>query len=170
MRRIFSAAAALLIALLLSDGQIRSVVRAQTAEPQTAASSEAAKSAQVDSLFAPLSQGTSPGVAVLIIHNGKTVYAKTYGFARLDTKEAITPETTFDIASVSKQFTAMAVMILAERGKLSLDDPITKFFPEFPAYAQKIKIRNLLTHTSGLVDAINPRWFRPGYDPPHETF
>lgn len=165
MRRVFSLAA-LLIALLLSDGQIRSVVRAQTAEPQqTAASSEAAKSAQVDSLFAPLSQGTSPGAAVLIIHNGKTVYAKAYGFARLDTKEAITPETAFDIASVSKQFTAMAVMVLAERGKLSLDDPITKFFPEFPAYAQTIKIRNLLTHTSGLVDAINPRWFKPGYEP-----
>jgi CubicO group peptidase (beta-lactamase class C family) len=93
------------------------------------------------------------------------VYAKTYGFARLDTKEAITLDTEFDIASVSKQFTAMAIMILAERGKLSLDDPITKFFPEFPAYAQKIKIRNLLTHTSGLVDEINPRWFKAGYEP-----
>ncbi|MGI8839092.1 MAG: serine hydrolase domain-containing protein [Pyrinomonadaceae bacterium] len=102
---------------------------------------------------------------MLVIQNGKTVYAKGYGFARLDTKEAITPETAFDLASVSKQFTAMAIMILAERGKLSLDDPLTKFFPEFPAYAQRIRIRNLLTHTSGMVDAINPRWFKAGYEP-----
>ena len=165
MARILSAAA-LLMALVFSSGHATSISHAQTpAPPQGAASSEAAKSAQVDSLFAPLSQGLSPGAAVLVIQNGKTVHAKGYGFARLDTKEAITPDTAFDLASVSKQFTAMAIMILAERGKLSLDDPLTKFFPEFPAYAQKIRIRNLLTHTSGLVDAINPSWFKPGYEP-----
>lgn len=165
MGRIFSATA-LLIALALPGGLANSIVRARNPQPQQAApGSEAAKSAQVDALFAPFSQGVSPGAAVLIIQNGKTVHAKGYGFARLDTKEAITPATAFDLASVSKQFTAMAVMILAERGKLSLDDPLTKFFPEFPAYGQKITIRNLLTHTSGLIDAINPGWFKAGYEP-----
>lgn len=159
-------AALLLIALVTPGAPDIFTSRAQTPETQqSAAISAAAKSAQVDSLFAPLNQGITPGAAVLIIQNGKMVYAKGFGYARLDTKEAITPETAFDSASVSKQFTAMAIMILTERGKLSLDDSLTKFFPAFPSYAQKIKIRNLLTHTSGLVDAINPSWFKPGYEP-----
>ena len=135
-------------------------------EKQTPASvTQSDKSAQVDALLTPFSQGNIPGVAVLIIQDGQIVHNKGYGLARLDMKKAVGPDTAFDLASMSKQFTAMAVMILAERGKLSYDDPLSKFFPDFPAYAQKITVRNLLTHTSGLVDVINPRWFKQGYEP-----
>ncbi len=128
------------------------------------ASDLAAKSAQVDALLAPL-QGNSPGVAVMVIKDGQVVHHKGYGLARIDRREAIAENTAFDLASTSKQFTAMAIMILAERGKLSYEDPLSKYFPEFPSYAQKIKIRHLLTHTSGLVDVINASWFKAGYEP-----
>lgn len=110
------------------------------------------KSSQVDALFALWSQGDSPGVAVLVIKDGKVVHRKGYGLANLETKTRISPETVFELASVGKQFTAMAIMMLAERGKLNYDDPLTKFFPEFPPYAQKITVRHLLYHTAGLPD------------------
>lgn len=125
----------------------------------------AAKSAQVDALAAPLSQGNAPGAVVLVVRDGQVLHHKGYGLARLDTKESIGPETAFDLASVSKQFTALAVMILAERGKLSYEDLLSKYFPEFPSYTQKITIRHLLTHTSGLPDVVNATWFKPGYTP-----
>jgi D-alanyl-D-alanine carboxypeptidase len=157
----------LLIAALASVLNIAPACLAQSpaAKAPSTPSAESTKSAQVDALLAQFNQGNTPGVAVLVIQDGKTVHHKGYGFARLDTKEPIGPDTSFDLASVSKQFTAMAVMILAERNKLSYDDPLSKFFPEFPAYAQKVTIRNLLTHTSGLVDVIDDKWFRKGYEP-----
>lgn len=139
---------------------------AQPSNNQSASTAaQSAKSTQVDALFAPLDRDNTPGAAVLVIQNGRIVYHKGYGLARLDTKEPIGPTTAFDIASTAKQFTAMAVMILAERGKLSYDDPLSKYFPEFPAYAQKITIRNLLTHTSGIVDVVSATWFKAGYQP-----
>jgi len=75
-----------------------------------------------------------------------------YGLANLETRVPCQPQTNFRLASVSKQFTAMAVLILAERGKLSLDDKLPRFFPGFPGYGNEITIRHLLTHTSGLLD------------------
>lgn len=123
------------------------------------------KSAQVDALMASLIQADAPGAAVLVLQNGQIVYRKGYGLAQLETKEKVTPGTAFEIASTSKQFTAMAVMMLAERGRLSLDDPLSRFFPEFPPYAKQITVRHLLHHTSGLVDILNPQWYRKGYEP-----
>src|SRR5262245_33092806 len=111
-----------------------------------------ARSARVDSLMAAQVAANAPGAAVLVIHNGKILHEKGYGLANIATKTPITSTTTFDLASCSKQFTAMAIMMLAERGELSYDDPLTKFFPEFPAYASKITVRHLLNHTSGLPD------------------
>lgn len=127
--------------------------------------SAADRSAQVDALVTPLIQANAPGLGVTVIQDGRIAHAKGYGLARLDTKETVGLNTAFDLGSTSKQFTAMAVMILVERGKLSYDDPLTKFFPEFPPYAKSITVRHLLNHTSGLVDAIAPRWFRKGYEP-----
>ena len=137
----------------------------QTGSTASQTSNQPGKSAQVDALFAPFNQGETPGAAVLVIQNGAIVHHKGYGLARLDTKEPITPNSAFDLASTSKQFTAMAVMILADRGKLSYEDPLSKYFPDFPAYAQKITVRHLLTHTSGLVDVITAEWYKPGYYP-----
>lgn len=135
------------------------------AQPTATQSDLAAKSAKTDALLAPFAQPNTPGIAVLVIYDGQVVHNKGYGLARLDTKEAIGAETAFDLASTSKPFTAMAVMMLAEQEKLSYNDPLSKYFPDFPNYAQKVTIRHLLTHTSGLPDVINASWFKADYVP-----
>jgi CubicO group peptidase (beta-lactamase class C family) len=88
----------------------------------------------------------------MVIHDGKPIFAKAYGMADVEKNIPCTTNTNFRLASVTKQFTAMGIMILAERGKLSLDDKITKFFPNFPKYGEHITVRHLLTHTSGVFD------------------
>jgi len=108
------------------------------------------KSAQVDALLAPWAKDDSPGAAVMVIRDGQVLHSKGYGLANRETREAFRPDTPSLIGSVTKQFTAMAAMMLAERGKLAYDDPLAKFFPEFPPYARQITIRHLLNHTSGL--------------------
>jgi CubicO group peptidase (beta-lactamase class C family) len=110
------------------------------------------RSARVDSLLAAVVPKDGPGAAVMVISNGRVVHQKGYGFADLETRRPIDARTTFDLASVSKQFTTMAIMMLAERGKLAYDDPVTKFFPELPEYAKRITLRHLMTHTSGMPD------------------
>ncbi|GAB2548854.1 serine hydrolase domain-containing protein [Spirosoma aerophilum] len=104
---------------------------------------------------------TGPGAALLVMVNGKTIYKNGYGLASTETKARITPETNFRMASVSKQFTAMGILLLEKEGKLSLDDPLTRFFPDFNLIVgQKVRIRHLLTHTSGILDyefVMNPK-------------
>ena len=90
---------------------------------------------------------------VLITNNhDEIVYSKCYGLADLGTQRPITTDTSFYLASISKQFTAMAIMMLAERGKLSFDDHLPTYFPRFPAWAEGITLRHMLHHTSGLPD------------------
>ena len=116
-------------------------------EPKTA--QEFSK--KVQAMLAPLENvNDRPGIAVEIIDHGQVILNKGYGLANLETKAPVTPDTQFFLASCSKQFTAMAIMLLQQSGKLNYDDPITKYFPEFPDYARKITIRNLLNHTGGL--------------------
>ncbi len=107
---------------------------------------------RLDAQLAQWNQGDGPGMAVVLIRDGRVVYRKDFGFADLEAHRAITPSTQFLLASNTKQFTAMAVMMLEERGKLRLDDSLAKFCPEFPDYARTITIRQLLNHTSGLPD------------------
>ena len=104
---------------------------------------------RVDSLFAPLSKGNTPGVAVIVIKDGHVLLKKGYGLANLETKKAIEPDTAFLRGSVTKSFTAMAIMMLAERGQLQYTDSLSTFFPQFPPYAQKITVRHLLQHLAG---------------------
>jgi CubicO group peptidase (beta-lactamase class C family) len=104
---------------------------------------------------------SAPGAAVLVVHDGRAVHQKGYGLADISARVPIAATTTFDLASVSKQFTALAIMMLAERGNLTYDDPLTKFFPEFPNYASKITVRHLLNHTSGLPDYMSVFQKRP---------
>ena len=106
----------------------------------------------MDKIFAGFTGTNSPGAAVMVIQNGKVIAAKAYGMADIANKIPITIDSNFRLASVSKQFTAMSIMILAERGKLSLDDSITKFFPDFPACGKPMTVRHLLTHQSGILD------------------
>lgn len=106
---------------------------------------------KIDSLFEEYSN--SPGVAVGVYSKGKIIFKKGYGIANLDYDIKITPETVFDIGSVSKQFTAACIVLLENEGKLSLDDDIRKYIPEIKEFDEgKITIRNLLHHTSGLRD------------------
>ena len=93
-----------------------------------------------------------PGCAVLVIKNGKPVFRKGYGIAKLGTPQKIGPETNFRLASLTKQFTARSVMLLVHDGKLRYDERLTDVFPDFPAYGKAITIRELLNHTSGLID------------------
>src|SRR2546423_5643203 len=93
-----------------------------------------------------------PGLALAVIKDGRIVLAKGYGFANLEHQVPVKPQTIFQSGSVGKQFTATAVMMLMEEGKLSLDDKITKYFPDSPTAWRDITIRHLLTHTSGMTD------------------
>jgi CubicO group peptidase (beta-lactamase class C family) len=91
----------------------------------------------------------NPGLAVLVARDGEILFQGGYGLADLEKKSPITPETKFRIGSISKQFTAVAVLQLAEQGKLALDDSLAKYFPDFPG-GDKVNLRQLLTHTSGI--------------------
>jgi len=106
----------------------------------------------VDSLFSAYSGSAVPGASVVVIADGRVVVRRAYGMADLEQRVAATPETDYRLASVSKQFTAMAVMLLATAGKLRYDQPVRDFLPELPAAAGPVTIRHLLNHTSGLVD------------------
>ncbi len=96
-----------------------------------------------------VTQGDSPGVAVLVARDGKIAFQGGFGFADMAKKTPVTVETKFRIGSISKQFTAAAILKLAEEKKLSVTDPLSKFFPDFPR-AEKITLHHLLTHTSGI--------------------
>ena len=93
-----------------------------------------------------------PGVAVAVVRGNETVKLQGYGLANVEHRVPVTPETIFQSGSVGKQFTAVAVMLQVEAGKLALDDPITRFFPGAPAAWERITVRHLLTHTSGIAD------------------
>ncbi|MEW5915798.1 MAG: serine hydrolase domain-containing protein [Gemmatimonadota bacterium] len=106
----------------------------------------------VNRVFAPWTNSDGPGCAVGVSRDGNVVFQNGYGMANLETDTPITANSVFHVASVSKQFTAMAIMLLAREGKLSLDDDVRRHLPELPDYGHKITIRHLLQHTSGLRD------------------
>src|SRR4051812_24162537 len=89
-----------------------------------------------------------PGLSLAVVRNGTIIKATGYGLANLEVRAPVTPETIFEAGSITKQFAATAIMLLAQEGKLSLDDSITKFFPEAPAALKAVTVRHLLTHTS----------------------
>src|SRR5579864_5985093 len=107
---------------------------------------------QVDKIFSEFDQPDSPGCAVGATIDGQNVLAAGYGMADLEHNVRITPDSIFEVGSVSKQFTAAATLLLAQKGKLSLDDPVRKYMPEVPDYGTPITIRQMLHHTSGLRD------------------
>ena len=106
---------------------------------------------RVDRIFARYTKET-PGCAVGVAQDGRETFARAYGMADLEHDVAATPATIYEAGSVSKQFTAGAIVMLAQQGRLSLDDDVRKHIPEVPNYGTPITIRHLLTHTSGLRD------------------
>ncbi|MGZ3832662.1 MAG: serine hydrolase domain-containing protein [Mucilaginibacter sp.] len=112
----------------------------------------AATAKKIDSLFKQWDNTTGPGFAIGIVRNDSLIYAKGYGMANLEYSLPITPETIFHMASVSKQFTAYSIVLLARQGKLNLDDDIRKYLTWFPDLKVKITVRQLLNHTSGIRD------------------
>ena len=107
---------------------------------------------KIDNLFQEWNNTLSPGCTIGIVMNDQLVFSKGYGMANLEYEIPNTPQTIYHMASVSKQFTAYSIVLLAKQGKLSLDDDIHKWLPWFPDLKEKITIRNLLNHTSGIRD------------------
>ena len=107
---------------------------------------------KVDNLFATWDKTTTPGTALAVIKDGKIIYERGYGMAKLEDGIVNTSDKVFDIGSVSKQFTAACVAMLVREGKIALDDDIRKYIPEMPAYERPVTVNHLLHHTSGLRD------------------
>lgn len=107
---------------------------------------------QIDAIFSNYNNPETPGAAMAVVHKGQVIFKKGYGSANLEYDIPISPSTVFHVASVSKQFTVFAIMLLAEDGKLSLEDDIRKHIPEVPDFGKKITLRHLANHTSGLRD------------------
>lgn len=109
-------------------------------------------STKVNSLFSEWDKQDCPGCAVAVIKDGQTIYKKGYGIANIEHNIPITTSSVFYVGSVAKQFTAMSIALLAQQGKISLDDDVRKYVPELPDYGTPITVRQLVHHTSGLRD------------------
>jgi CubicO group peptidase (beta-lactamase class C family) len=120
--------------------------------------------AKVDSLInAEMQKQRIPGLSLVVLRDGRIDHVKGYGYANLEHKVAVKPETIFQSGSVGKQFTAFAIMLLVEDGKVSLDDPLNKYFTDAPSTWEKVTVKNLLTHTGGFGDYPQDFNFRADY-------
>ncbi|HEU5131193.1 MAG TPA: serine hydrolase domain-containing protein, partial [Pyrinomonadaceae bacterium] len=121
--------------------------------PCHAQQTDRAAAARIDRIVRQqMAENKIPGVSLAVLRNGKMLLLKSYGLANVEHQAPVKPETIFQSGSMGKQFTAAAVMILVQENKLSLDDKISKYFPDVPASWKDITINHLLTHTSGLGD------------------
>ena len=128
--------------------------------PTTSYAADEAFQAAVTGQLTDLTKGETSGVAVLVARDGKIAFQGGFGLADISKKTPITPETKFRIGSVSKQFTAAAILRLVEQGKLSLDDKLAKYFLDF-SHRPDVTLRHLLTHTSGIPSYTDdPTFFR----------
>jgi CubicO group peptidase (beta-lactamase class C family) len=124
-----------------------------------AAVSNAELTQYADQLFSRAYPAGEPGAAVLVAQDGQVLLRKGYGMANLELGVPIQPDMVFEIGSITKQFTAAAILLLQERGKLSVDDEVTKYLPDFPTHGQKITLEHLLTHRSGVPSYTSlPEW------------
>jgi CubicO group peptidase (beta-lactamase class C family) len=113
---------------------------------------------RVDAIMAPFASD-GPGASVAVVKDGRVLVRRAYGLANLETRTPMRPEMVFELGSVTKQFTSTAILMLAEQGKLALDDDIRKYVPDFPDKGAHISVEHLLTHTSGIKDYTNdPKW------------
>ncbi|MFH1418223.1 MAG: serine hydrolase [Planctomycetota bacterium] len=115
----------------------------------------AAMAATMDKALSAIYPADEPGAAVLVVKGGAVVLRKGYGLANMEHNIPITPDSVFRVGSMSKFFTATAILMLVEQGKVSLDDEITRFLPDYPTHGEKITIKHLMAHTSGIWDYLN---------------
>lgn len=113
---------------------------------------EQERSQVIDQILARYALPQSPGAALLVMKNGEPVLMRTCGLANIEQQTPITPSSNFRLASLSKQFTATAIVLLKEDGKLSYDDLLSSHLQGLPAYAKDVRLCHLLSHTSGLPD------------------
>ena len=125
--------------------------------------------ADLDAVFAEWDREDSPGCAAGALRNGEFAFRGAYGMANLDYGIPLTPDSIFRMASVSKQFTVAAVLVAEDQGLLSLDDPLRKHFPDLPAWADPVRIRHLVHHTSGIRDYLVVMSLRGFGDDAHFT-
>lgn len=118
------------------------------------------ESQAIDNIFSEWNKPDVPGCALGIIKDGKLIYSKGYGIADLEHDVAITPSSVFGIGSITKHFVAFSILLLEEKGKLSIDDNIQKYLSDFPEYDAKITIRHLLYHTDGIRDYGSLKYFK----------
>jgi len=120
--------------------------------PDAASAQENKLNSSIDGILSGAVANNQPGVAALVKKDGKILLSKGYGLRRLGGADQIDSQTNFRLASFTKQFTAMGIMLLVHDGKLRYNQSLTEIFPDFPAYGKSITVRNLLNHTSGLPD------------------
>ena len=133
-------------ALVVAAGLLPSAAGQSTQSGATSAASAA-----IDAIMKkPIKAGTVAGASIAVTQRGENIASKSYGLADLELDVPMPADASFEIGSVTKQFTAASILLLAERGKLSVDDDITKHLPQYPTHGQQITIRHLLTHTSGI--------------------
>lgn len=107
---------------------------------------------KLHNIMAEIYPEDAPGAALLVINNGSPIISEGFGLTDLDKKNKVTPQTNFRMASVSKQFTAMSLLLLAKEGKVSLEDPVGKYLTGLPSFTDDIHLKHLLTHSSGIAD------------------
>jgi CubicO group peptidase (beta-lactamase class C family) len=130
---------------------------------------DAERSAQIDDYLGEQIRPDGPGLALAVTASGTIAHAAGYGLADIANARPISPETIFHLASCGKQFTALGILMLAEEGKLGLDDPVGKFLPALSGFGPGVTLRRLLNHTSGIrdfydeagIDEVLARWERP---------
>ncbi|MGB8957865.1 MAG: serine hydrolase [Candidatus Aminicenantales bacterium] len=148
-RIVLSALAVLAVALAVPSA------RGSAAPPAP----EGALAARIDAVMAAVYKPGEPGAAIIVRKDGQTIFRKGYGMADLELGVAVEPDMIFRLGSITKQFTAMSILMLAQEGKLGLQDEITKFLPDYPTRGKRITVEHLLTHTSGIQSYTDmPEW------------
>jgi CubicO group peptidase (beta-lactamase class C family) len=123
------------------------------------AADDEALAKKIDAVMSEVYKPGEPGAAIIVQKDGKTIFRKGYGMADLELGVAVEPDMVFRLGSITKQFTAVSILMLAEQGKLALQDEITKFLPDYPTQGRKITVEHLLTHTSGIQSYTDlPEW------------
>lgn len=141
---------AVCVAVLVLLGAPAAGAREAPAAPQ-APQSQQSLAAALDAAIGAHYKAQEPGATVIVVKDGKTVLRKAYGMADTRASKPMTPDMVLRLGSITKQFTAVAILMLAEEGKLALGDDLTRFFPDYPSAGKAVTLEHLLTHTSGIV-------------------